>query len=115
MMERQMMWVDLVRCTGCGACIDVCPVGAMALIEGKARVDEDACTGCEACVHSCPMQALKVVHKTPDQKETEGYNVNLRNENYINLGLVDDSRIVPPIMQNRQPRTPGKPKPKAKE
>ncbi|MEJ2246090.1 MAG: hypothetical protein P8Y80_08470, partial [Acidobacteriota bacterium] len=71
--------------------------------------------GKQACVHSCPMQALKVVHKTPDQKETEGYSVNLRNENYINLGLVDDSRIIPPIMQDSQPRIPGKPNPKAKE
>ena len=39
MMERQTVWVEVARCTGCGACVDACPVGAMALIDGKARVD----------------------------------------------------------------------------
>ena len=45
------------------------------------------------------MQAIKFVTETPDQKETEGYNVNLRNDHWLNLGLVDDSRIIPPKMK----------------
>ena len=61
MMERQTMWVDVARCTGCGACVDVCPVGAMALIDGKARVNEETCTGCEACVDACPEDAIQPV------------------------------------------------------
>ena len=44
------------------------------------------------------MKALRFVAVTPDQKETDGYDVNLRNEHWLNLGLVDDSRIVPPII-----------------
>ena len=60
-MERRKMWVDVAHCTGCGACVDVCPVGAMALIDGKARVDEETCTGCEACVDVCPEGAIQPV------------------------------------------------------
>ncbi len=71
--------------------------------------------GKQACVQACPMKALKFVTEAPDQKETEGYNVNLRNENYLNLGLVDDSRVVPPIMKNAKPRSFGSPKPEEKE
>ena len=41
------------------------------------------------------MMAIKFVSVMPEQKETEGYDVNLRNDHWINLGLVDDSEIVP--------------------
>jgi Fe-S-cluster-containing hydrogenase component 2 len=61
MMERQTVWVDVARCTGCGACVEVCPVGAMSLVDGKASVDEEACTGCEACVDACPEGAIQPV------------------------------------------------------
>ena len=44
------------------------------------------------------MKAIKFVAETPNQEETDGYNVNLRNEHWLKLGLVDDSRIVPPGM-----------------
>jgi NAD-dependent dihydropyrimidine dehydrogenase PreA subunit len=61
MMERQTVWVDVARCTGCGACVEVCPVGSMSLVDGKASVDEEACTGCEACVDACPEGAIQPV------------------------------------------------------
>ena len=44
------------------------------------------------------MKAIKFVAETPNQEETDGYNVNLRNEHWLKLGLVDDSRMAPPAM-----------------
>jgi ferredoxin len=62
-MDTQTMWVDSDRCTGCGACVEVCPAGAMALVEGKARVDEETCIGCGSCADECPEGAIQpVVH-----------------------------------------------------
>jgi MinD superfamily P-loop ATPase len=62
MMDGQTAWVDVTRCTGCGACVEVCPAGAIALlVDGKARVDEEACTGCGACVDACPEGAIQPV------------------------------------------------------
>ena len=69
MSDRQPVWVDGDRCTGCGACVAVCPVGAIALADGKARVDGapsewpsrrygETCTGCGACVDACPEDAI---------------------------------------------------------
>ena len=51
--------------------------------------------GKQACVEACPMMAIKFVSQTPDQEQTEGYDVNLRNDHWINLGLVDNSTVVP--------------------
>jgi len=61
----------LSRCTGCGACISVCPERALSLASehpggrGRKRVEvaETRCTGCGECLTACPRQAL-VMTKT---------------------------------------------------
>ncbi|MGC9395902.1 MAG: 4Fe-4S binding protein [Anaerolineae bacterium] len=55
------VWLDATRCTGCGACVEVCPTGALILVEGKARLDDTLCRGCEACIQACPAGALQPV------------------------------------------------------
>jgi len=55
------VWVDGARCTGCGLCVGSCPVGALALLDGMPRVDEEACTGCGVCVDVCPEGAIAPV------------------------------------------------------
>lgn len=51
------MIVDKETCVGCGACVAVCPVGAISL-EDKAHIDPDCCIGCGACVNECPVGAI---------------------------------------------------------
>ncbi len=45
--------VDKTKCTGCGACITVCPYDAIVIEEGVARIGE-YCQLCQACLSSCP-------------------------------------------------------------
>ncbi|MBN1162962.1 MAG: 4Fe-4S binding protein [Candidatus Krumholzibacteriota bacterium] len=49
--------VDESKCTGCGICADICPVGAVT-VEGVAGINEALCTGCGACVAECPRGAI---------------------------------------------------------
>ena len=55
------VWLDVARCTGCGACVEVCPTGALTLVEGRACLDDALCRGCEACIQACPVGALQAV------------------------------------------------------
>jgi len=49
--------VDTARCTGCGACAAVCPMGAIA-VDATASIETPRCTGCGLCVEECPQEAI---------------------------------------------------------
>lgn len=54
-------YIDQSLCTGCGGCVNLCPVDALGLPAGKAAlVHPDACTYCAACEHVCPENAIEL-------------------------------------------------------
>jgi NAD-dependent dihydropyrimidine dehydrogenase PreA subunit len=50
--------VDSDTCTGCGDCLDVCPVEAIQLEDGKAVIDPETCIDCGVCDPECPVDAI---------------------------------------------------------
>jgi uncharacterized protein (DUF362 family)/Pyruvate/2-oxoacid:ferredoxin oxidoreductase delta subunit len=58
----RLVWIKPVinreACTGCGACADVCPAGAIEMAGGKAEVREKACVSCLCCHEACPAGAV---------------------------------------------------------
>ncbi|MFH1562067.1 MAG: NIL domain-containing protein [Nitrospirota bacterium] len=53
---------DEQRCTDCGVCIAICPVGALAVepLTRKVHFYDNKCIACELCVQACPVRAMKV-------------------------------------------------------
>jgi len=107
--------IDSTKCIGCKTCLSACPQQPNRTVWNpttKKSMKCDLCfdtpywnekggpTGKQACVESCPMKAIKLVTKTPDQTETDGYVVNLRNDHWLNLGLVENGTIIPPLFAN---------------
>jgi ferredoxin len=61
--------VDTTDCSGCGKCVQACPVEALALVSandpGKpkrkvARLDQDVCLGCGVCVRACDQDGIRL-------------------------------------------------------
>jgi len=50
-------FIQVDKCTGCGICVDVCPVKAIR-VDGHAVVNRDLCVACAACVSACPNRAI---------------------------------------------------------
>ena len=51
--------IDLGKCDGAGACIDVCPSDAIEKNDdNKAVVDADLCADCGVCEATCPVEAI---------------------------------------------------------
>ena len=50
------------RCTHCGACVTICPVGAFTVDPSTRRIDfhRTKCIACELCIKACPVRAMEV-------------------------------------------------------
>ena len=58
-MKRRIIQIDEEKCNGCGACATACHEGAIAMINGKARLmREDYCDGLGDCLPACPANAI---------------------------------------------------------
>jgi Fe-S-cluster-containing hydrogenase component 2 len=51
--------INIEKCTGCGNCVEICPVKAIKIDDNKAIVSDD-CIECGVCKNSCPVQAITI-------------------------------------------------------
>lgn len=69
-MIRKIIKIDEEKCIGCGACAEACHEGAIAMVDGKAKLmREDYCDGLGDCLPACPTDAISF-----EEREAPAYN-----------------------------------------
>lgn len=58
---KHAIQLDRESCLDCGACLSLCPSGALHHTEDKTvELDESKCVYCELCIPACPARALRL-------------------------------------------------------
>ena len=47
------------KCVGCEDCVEICPVNAITMVNGKAVIDQTKCISCGKCVDACTYSAIE--------------------------------------------------------
>jgi NADPH-dependent glutamate synthase beta subunit-like oxidoreductase/ferredoxin len=58
------------ECTNCGHCTDVCPTGAISIVENHAVIGQEICNRCGKCIGACPEDALTMLRAEWEERLT---------------------------------------------
>ncbi|HNR66011.1 MAG TPA: 4Fe-4S binding protein [Atribacterota bacterium] len=61
-LEEEISW-DKLKCNHCGACVSICPVGALKMNRETYYLEFNYqdCVVCGYCTDACPVQAIEII------------------------------------------------------
>ncbi len=57
--EGRTAYILQEKCTKCNICAEVCPFGAVEVVNGNYVINEYICEGCVTCSMACPVKAIR--------------------------------------------------------
>lgn len=113
-MQRDIIVIDEAKCDGCGHCVTACAEGAIAVVNGKAKlVSEVYCDGLGACLGHCPQGAITVVKREAPAFDQQAVDRHLSSQRKPAFTIVGHSHghghACPGSQQRSLPRSPPAP------
>ena len=100
-MLRTVIEIDEDKCTGCGICADACHEGAIAIVDGKAKlVRDDFCDGLGDCLPTCPTGAITFVEREAADYNEQAVADNKRKQAIIRFDEYAGELVSSPIFNN---------------